>query len=995
MSLNRQLNLWIAQSESWQAFKDFDLPQDDRANYSFLSVSDDFYITLFCRAFDFIKQNNFSEEQEKDILALGNGLVIFSLEGKREFFDGVSYHDNMLYSSSLYYLSGFSASALLLARRFNNSLYTNSTDKFIAEFLSREASTNNELTQYLHEFLSNGEEEHLTSLERELNLEIISEDDNAERYHSSILASSIIQKFRSDNIWYDLLQHRDDKEFWKPFVKYCLDRSIPVWSFFPSQRSALKSGVLNEQTVSLQMPTSAGKTAISELIIYNSWKLDSEHKTLYLAPFRSLASELNQSMGKHLRSLGISTKSIYGGHLPNTDEQEAIESVNLLVSTPEKMLAVEDALPDILETFDTIICDEGHLLDDTQRGLSYELLLSRLKSHQKQNRRFVFISAIIPNINTINNWLAGTDETVIESKYRPIQLEYGFLIKGTRGNYNLIINPLSEYPIRYDLYKYLVSDSLKFYSNDQIKSTGSIKSISVAVALRALPSGSVALFTTEKRGHRGVEDLGEELIRQIDQHILVNNPINYAEGEYVQKLREYFSEVFGQDYLITRLVTKGAVFHHGDLPQDIREVIEDALRKEKIRLVICNTTLAEGVNLPIRTMILHSTQRMGSNKRPVSMSVRSLKNLVGRAGRAGKETKGLIIVPHARDQDIVKKLINEEGVEQVNGMLYNLISEITEVLKEKGIELSNELLDNQNEEFLIWLDSIDISLIDLLSEDIQPEELTQVVSSMLSNTLSHHQASNDEKQTQEAIFQLRAEKIRDFIEDGTFAEVRKSGSSLRSFQSLSEIFDFDDDIWNKDFDSPLNEDWLKYLIIDGLLTSNEFQSALNQFNSWTMKEGNELSNADILTTMQLWMKGEWYSEIAEKLNTEVYKVLRLINGLLAYNLQTLASSVIRIKLAKNKDYEPNLIIFNWPLFLQYGVDSESKLILYQLGLTDRVSVLHFNETLQKLDFDFSNENNLVTEILEKEEVIMVDLLDNTPEIALEKINAFLQLLKFR
>lgn len=754
----------------------------------------------------------------------------------------------------------------------------------------------------------------------------------------------------------------------------------------------MTSGVLNEQTVSLQMPTSAGKTAISELIIYNDWKLDSDHKTLYLAPFRSLASELNQSMGKHLRSLGISTKSIYGGHLPNTDEQDAIESVNLLVSTPEKMLAVEDALPNILETFDTIICDEGHLLDDPQRGLSYELLLSRLKSHKNASRRFVFISAIIPNINTINNWLGGTDETVIESEYRPTQLEYGFLKKGSRGNYNLLINPLSDYPIRYDLYKYLIANSLKFTSNSQIKSTSSIKSISVAVALRALPSGAVALFTTEKRGHRGVEDLGEEVIKQIDHHILVSDPKEYAEVEYTQQLKLYFSEVFGQSYLLTRLVIKGVVFHHGDLPQDTREVIEDALRKEKVRLVICNTTLAEGVNLPIRTMILHSTQRMGPNKRPVSIPVRSLKNLVG---RAGKETKGLIIVPHERDQDLVKNLINEKGVEQVKGMLYNLISDITEVLKVKGIELTNEILDGQNEEFLQWLDSIDISLIDLLSEDIKPEELTQVVSSMLSNTLSYHQASDDEKETQEAIFQLRAEKIRTFIEKGTFMEVRKSGTSLRSFQTISEIFDFEHDIWTKDFNSPLNEDWMNYLIINGLLPSDEFQNALSQFNSWTMKKGNELSNTDIITAIKLWMKGKWYGQIAEILNTEVYKVLRLINSLLTYNLQTLASSVIRIKLAKNKDYKPNPIILNWPLFLQYGIDSELKLTLYQLGLTDRLSVLHLSKVLQKLQVETNDEDLLAIVILENQVKIISNLSNEIPLIALDKVNDFIQLLRFK
>ncbi|MBT2161458.1 DEAD/DEAH box helicase [Zobellia barbeyronii] len=995
MSLNIRLNLWIAQSESWQAFKDFDLPQDDRANYSFLPIFDDFYITLFCRAFDLLKQNELTEEQKKDILAIGSGLVIFSLEGKRETFHGISFHDNMLYASSMYYLSDFPASALLLARKFNETDYDYPTDKFIVEFLTRKLSAHNELSQFVQRFLSDGEEQELITLEKDLKNKIILEDNNAERYHSSILASSILHTFRRDNIWFDLLQLIDDKEYWKPFVQYSLKRPVPVWSFFPSQKRALAAGVLSNQTVSLQMPTSAGKTAISELVIYNAWKINSEHKTLYLAPFRSLAAELNQSMGKHLRSLNIKTKSIYGGHLPNTDEQEAIESVNLLVSTPEKMLAVEDALPKILDTFDTIICDEGHLLDDKQRGLSYELLLSRLKSHKKPGRRFVFISAIIPNISTINSWLGGTDETVIDSDYRPTQLEYGFLEKGSKGNFNLIVNPLSTYPIRYDLYRYLVADSLKFHSDDQLKSTSSLKSISSAVALRALPSGAVALFTTEKRGHRGVEDLGEEIIRQTNEHIQVNYPIDYAEAEHTEKLQAYFSEVFGQDYLLTRLVEKGALFHHGDLPQDVREVIEDALREEKVRMVICNTTLAEGVNLPIRTMVLHSTQRMGPNKRPVSMTVRSLKNLVGRAGRAGKETKGLIIVPHKRDQGLVKQLIREEGVEQVNGMLYNLISEITGVLRSKGIELTNEILDAQNEEFLQWLDSIDISLIDLLSEDIDPEELEQVVSNMLSNTLSHHQASEEEKQTQEQLFNLRANKIRSYIEEGKFAQIRLSGTSLRSFQSISEIFDFENEIWTKKFNSPLDEDWINYLIVEGLLPSKEFQSALDKFNVWTMKEGNELSNEDILKAFQLWMEGNWYSQIALALNTDVYKVIRLINSLIAYNLQTLASSVIRIKMAKDKDYKPNSLIFNWPLFLQYGIDTKMKLILYELGLTDRVAVLHLSRVLQSMEIEISDDNVLAATILEKVEVIKAELIDKIPFIAFDKIDRFIQLLKFR
>jgi len=994
MSLNRRLNLWIAQSESWQAFKDFNLPQDDRANYAFLLISDDFYITLFCRAFEILKQNQLSEDNKKDLLALGNGLVVFSLEGKREAFQGVSFHDNMLYASSMYYLSDFPASALLLARKFNQDNYQDSTDKFLLGFLTRNIPAQNEFGEFLLRFLSNGEEEHLVRLRRNLEIQVALEESNAEKYHSFLLALALLNNFERDNIWFDLLKYLNDKEHWKPFVQYCLKRPVPVWSFFPSQKNAIASGVLSNQTVSLQMPTSAGKTAISELVIYNSWKTNPKHRTLYLAPFRSLAAELNQSMGKHLRSLGISTKSIYGGHLPSADEREAIESVNLLVSTPEKMLAVEDVLPHILETFDTIICDEGHLLDDKQRGLSYELLLSRLKSHRKPGRRFVFISAIIPNISTINNWLGGADKTVIESDYRPTQLEYGFLHKAAKGNYDLIVNPLSDYPIRYDLYKYLVPDSLKYNDGGQIKSKGTIKGISVAVALRALPSGAVALFTTEKRGHRGVEDLGEEIIRQVDENIKVNYPRDYAESSYIEHLRGYFSEVFGRDYLLTRLIEKGALFHHGDLPQDVREVIEDALREEKVKIVICNTTLAEGVNLPIRTMVLHSTQRMGANKRPVSMSIRSLKNLVGRAGRAGKETKGLIIVPHSRDQELVKQLIREEGVEQVNGMLYNLISIITDVLREKGFELSNEILDAQNEGFLQWLDSIDVSLIDLLSEDTDPNNLEQAVSNMLLNTLSHHQASEEKKQIQEKLFQLRANKIKGYLEEGTFSELRLSGTSLRSFQTITELFDFENEIWLKDLNTPLDEDWMDYLLVRGLFQSNEFQFALNQFNNRTMKEGHELSNVDLLKALELWMKGSWYNHIAHELNTEVFKVIRLINSVFAYNLQTLVSSVIRIKMAKNKDFEPHPLIFHWPMLLQFGIDSKMKLLLYELGLTDRVAVLHLSNVLQSIGVEINDDLNLVAAILQNEELIKNSISREVPFIAVDKIDRFIQILKF-
>ncbi len=234
-----------------------------------------------------------------------------------------------------------------------------------------------------------------------------------------------------------------NRQHWRDYVTRNIEKKVPVWSFFPSQKLAIQKGILRGKTCSLQMPTSSGKTSISELVIYDEFKKNPECKILYLAPFRSLASELKQSLAVSLGDLGVKSKIIYGGNLPTIEERTSIFEINLLISTPEKFMAIEDIIPGISGLFTTIICDEGHLLDDDSRGLSYELLLSRLKKINGNQRRFLFVSAIIPNISIVNEWLGGSKESLISSDYRPTEIEYAFLKKMDRKfGYYLDVNPL-------------------------------------------------------------------------------------------------------------------------------------------------------------------------------------------------------------------------------------------------------------------------------------------------------------------------------------------------------------------------------------------------------------------------------------------------------------------------------------------------------------------------------------------------------------------------
>ena len=815
-------------------------------------------------------------------------------------------------------------------------------------------------------------------------------------YSSFKLACALVQKLESDNLWDDLLAYNNHRH-WQDYVTQNLRKRIPIWSFFPSQKEALSKGILEEgHSCSLQMPTSSGKTAISELVIYDEFKKNHSCKILYLAPFRALASELKLSIARSLSNLGVSSKTIYGGNFPTLEEKFAISEVNLLIATPEKFMAIEDVLPEIFDDFTTIICDEGHLLDDETRGFGYELLLSRLKAAEVKNRRFIFISAIIPNISTINNWLGGDDNSMMSSNYRPTQLEFAFLMEmtGRLKAYYLDVNPTKRRPENYQLYKYLSNDEVKIINKDNGKTNliKSKKGLSIAVALKAVNSGSVALFAPHKRGASGVEGLAVEAIFQLTYRENVTKPKDYANKEQIFSLKEYFNAIFGGEYLLTRIVDYGILFHHGDLPQGVREIVEDALREEDIRMVICTNTLAEGVNLPIRTMVLHSTKRFNpSLSRWEPLKIRDLKNLVGRAGRAGVETKGMVIVPHESDFRIIKNVINEQHVEAVNGRLYTITRRITEVLKKERMELSNEILDAQNEAFKQLLDSIETSIIDLIAEEVKVEELEEMVKNLIQETLTYYQSNEEEKQTLVKLVSLRSEKLIPYIEENEFGFLKKSGSNIRLYDDIRGVFEFENPVWDAEIDT-FDNDWMCYILDEGVFKLSRFKYELGQFND---VNDTELTFEKLRQGIELWMKENWYNQIAIQLDIEIFQVLRLLNSIIGFNISNITSTVIRLKELTSNEFEIPASIANWPSYIQHGLNSQLQLDIVELGLIERLSVIELSRFLLKQKYHHVDYKSLKAYLVSNKDFIIEGLSNLLPIISFNKIKSLLEILSYK
>jgi superfamily II DNA/RNA helicase len=947
--MNDTLKRWIAQSESWQAFIDLHIPQEDQSVYQFLPRYDDFYISLMSYCIDIL---NVPENiiNKSEALLIAKGLEIFSLEGKCDNFRYIDRPNNMLFAAGLYYLADYTASAIILSSIYAN--YDTDIDIFISNLLQKNLKHQNIFTNQLYDYFETGNFQVLDKLSLsvdEMNKRCFTENINI--YVSSLLAKKLIEKISEDNIWTDLLKIRNNVEYWKPYILHCINKKHPVINFFPSQRRALDGGILSGKTISLQMPTSAGKTFLSEIVIYNQIKDDPLSKVLYLTPYRSLASELKKTLAKQLRTLGINTIVIYGGNLPSIDDRHDISTSSVLISTPEKFIALQNIFPYLGDEYSTIICDEGHLLDDSSRGLEYELLLSRLRAN-KNKKRFVFISAIIPNLKIINEWLGGTNDSMIESDYRPTQLDFAFLRKINDTEFNLDFNP--ELEASFSLNKFLTSQEInlrKDKSNYKIRSN---KGITVASALKATKQGPVLIFAPHKRGKTGVEGIVNEIIKQLDFTNV--NLLSEDLKDKINDLVEYFAFVFGEDFLLVKTIRYGTLYHHGDFPQFVREIIEDSINEFGFKLIVCTNTLTEGVNLPIRTIVIHSTKRFNPKFRENHeyLSVREIKNLIGRAGRAGRETKGLIIVPHSSDFDSIRNVMNETNSEQIYGSLYNnIIRPVTKLLIARNIKLDDKLLAEFERIFPNVIESIDMSLLELLSEEVGSDELMQIVLDLISNTFSYFQSDDNEKDTLTRIFTYRANILLPYIGSDDFKLIKGSGASISLYKKINEIFDFENEIWFSTSEA-LSEKWLTFILDEGIFKIDSVIDSIKKDNC-------NISGLDfeiVKTIIINWMKGYWYNQLSDSPNISVNDILKLIGTIFQFEFQNVLSSIIRTAEMKNNDRKISAVILNWTKMLQYGFDSQLEIDLLEFGLTDRIAILFLSNYCTSLGYNHQTKEAL-------------------------------------
>ena len=741
--MDQHLLRWIGDADASRHIERFRLPQATVEQAEVRARVDDYYIALVGELFTRMRTGS---EDAEGWSKLGNALAQVAAPGQESELRrvGISQSEATLFAAAAFYCGGFPASAYITIKARPVDLAGPESYLACTDLLGRPNAMRSALGRSLLDALQRGGLSQIEDARLETEKESEEKlDESAREWIPARLLENLVRRFASTNVR-AVLPHGDNA-FWTPFVQSLLNRRPAIWDFFPSQIDAIKRGLIeSDQTFSLQMPTSAGKTALMETLLYWHAKKTSTAIAILLVPFRSLAAELKGSLVRTLNDLKIPAKCIYGGTIPTGDEVHDLAATRVIVATPEALSGLLSA-GELAPRISLVICDEGHLLDGEGRGVGLEMLLARLKARPSGPPRFVFISAIVPNVEEINSWLGGDNNGVVRSSYRPAIAEFSVLRPKGDGVNRLIhleMHPHLDDGVSYLMEGFLRKNEFQFRNTETGRVNtygfGSNKVLAIASARKALEIGTVAVFAANKRGDRGAIGLAEELSKQLLQPLDLPSPQTYADQSRLTPAVAYLAAEYGRDWIGTKSASSGAVLHHGDIPQETREVLEKLLRQEAVKLVICTSTLAEGVNLPIRTLVLYSVQRNTGN-RPIDLKARDIKNLVGRAGRAGATTKGLVICVDENQWHLVEGVALEKAGEPVHGALLTLVTELGTRLALENRALTNSALE-QTPDLFELVDGIDATLVDLAAMEIGEEALIAAAMLVVDQTFAAQRA---------------------------------------------------------------------------------------------------------------------------------------------------------------------------------------------------------------------------------------------------------------
>ncbi|XP_029282730.1 helicase POLQ-like isoform X3 [Cottoperca gobio] len=413
-------------------------------------------------------------------------------------------------------------------------------------------------------------------------------------------------------------------------VKELMSKLRGIQSLYDWQETCLNLDcVQRRKNLIYSLPTSGGKTLVAEILVLREL-LCRKKDCLFILPYISLVQEKVRGLASFGLELDFMVEEYAGtkGRFPPVKRRN---KRSLYIATIEKAHSLVNSLIETgrIDDLGLVVVDELHMLGDGSRGAVIEMTLAKVLYMTKATQ-IIGMSATLGNIRDLQTFLKAENYT---NDFRPVQLREYVKLQDTIYE----VDPKDEECFRFSrLLNFKYSSSLQKLDPDHI----------IALVTEVIPTHSCLLFCPTKKN---CENVAAMICRHLKQDFL-----QHREAEKAVLLRELKDSGSGSVCpVLRRTVPYGLAYHHSGLTSEERKLVEEAYSNGVLCLLTCTSTLAAGINLPARRVILRSPYVATD-----FLKRSQYKQMVGRAGRAGIDTVGeSILILQDKDRLTAKTLV--------------------------------------------------------------------------------------------------------------------------------------------------------------------------------------------------------------------------------------------------------------------------------------------------------------------------------------------------
>lgn len=791
-----------------------------------------------------------------------------------------------------------------------------------------------------------------------------------------------------------------EKDKWKTVI-----HNNKIYELWSSQILLGVNEVFKGKSCVIQMPTGTGKTASVAFSIMACFLANRSDTTIVVAPFRALCKEISDDLKCFFSKIdNIDVNEISDVPDELVEDFSDRSKKRILVLTPEKLLFLINNNLELIKMTRLIIFDEAHLFDDRSRGTDYELLISTINYFMAENTQKIFISAVIPNAEVVNKWANHSGVVVSSDKLKTSEKSIAYC-KSNKSLSFIDINDnfLEEFyvPKIIEITEFGKKD--KDGNREQFPSYKETTDLSIYMSKKLISKGSIGIFSPRKSM---INSIIKRVLYLAESGIFIESSVDSfckSERKLIAKLLE---ENNGSNH-ISKAIDLGVFVHHSGIPNGVRLSIEYALDKGLAKLVLCTSTLSQGVNLPIKYLLVR-----GVYPSKQMMKVRDFNNLIGRTARAGKHTEGTIILTEKifgfkEDKDLnkYKKLLNLNNSEPCSSTLLSLVTQMR--IEKKGGKI--KLLDmlpiiktrySDSDEYKKRIRNIieyyefnkdkfktDIKQeLDIFEQTLESVEkylftfdnLEDEVSEVLKSTYGYYLASDHEKEKLVEIFNIIKQNI-SMINQDKKESYRKAMIGIYGFKALE-----------KQIDEKICDIYESKTFIEITKCLTDVILEVGDFKNITKLIPRE-KIADIL---EHWIHGVSFEEILRfshdnsivKISGQKTKDLCIDDitdiCLIDFSYGMLVPIKAIMEILEIKDAVKPLKLYDNVLGkIRYGLPNRKDIVIYELGFSDRVIAQKMGKLIKysKDKFNIKKEiklnKNKFKELLSEYPSYFTDVLD--------------------